>query len=162
MEAANLSLVLFDSLGFLAIAAGGCLVAFSAKKPTRLINWTSAYLILIVGLVQVGFGHSLNYLAHGASIWLPILAFAAYNFGNFGVILGTVQKYKGSKTTPLVNIGGLLLATSMVIMLAMVWGSSRSWQLVIFVIASLTILVSMPIGLAMSRKRGKIELKTKF
>lgn len=156
MDAPNLSLVLFDSLGFLAVAAGGFFVAFSAKKPSRLVNWASAYLILIVGLVQIGFGHSLNHLLGDGSMWPPILAFIAYNLGNLGVLLGTILKYKQSKTTPLVNVGGLLLAISIIIMLVTVWGSARSWQLILFTVASLTILISMPIGLTLSsRQRQK-------
>lgn len=148
-----MSLVLFDSLGFLAITAGGSFVAFSAKKPSRLVNWASAYLILIVGLVQIGFGHSLNYLAGDISTWSLILAFVSYNLGNLGVLLGTILKYKQSKTTPLVNIGGFLLAISIIIMLVTVWGSAHSWQLILFMVASLTILISMPIGLTLSSRR---------
>lgn len=154
----QLPLLIFGLVGMLAVASGGLLAAFSARKPSRLAAWASSYLVLVAGLLQVGIGASLYYLVKSSAAWLTILAFIAFNLGNAGVLLGTVLKNRSGKYRILVDIGGGLLAISMILLLILVHGAAMSWQLLAFYIIVAIILVTMPIGLILSRRRkGRLK-----
>ncbi|HEU0266528.1 MAG TPA: hypothetical protein VFQ70_02800, partial [Candidatus Saccharimonadaceae bacterium] len=85
-------LTLFVVLGVLAIICGGVLSAFSAMQPTTFTAWASAYLVLVVGVVQVGFGLLGHSLVHRHSHLVAWFSFALYNIGNLAVIDGVLVK----------------------------------------------------------------------
>lgn len=143
---------IFSALSILAIIAGGLISAFSAQRPTRFTSWVSAYLVLVVGVIQlslVSLWHSLGQ-PEVAAVWLALLTF---NLGNFSVIVGTLRKKKAGRHHGLVNLGGLLIALAMLLLLAAVRNAKMSWASAGFIILTVVILVSMPIGLMLSRKR---------
>lgn len=143
---------LFGTVGILAIVSGGLLAAFSANRPTRFKIWASAYLVLVVGVIQLGL--AIGWQQLGMSSEIPAVpAFIIYNLGNICVVYGTVQKQHLHKPTVLVNIGGALLATSMLLLLWTARTAEASWALTWFVALVIVILVSMPVGLTLSARR---------
>lgn len=153
MEHSTVSLWLFLTLGILAILVGGMLMAFTAKTPSRLVSWASAYLVLIVGLAQAIIGIILYSLDNDPATFAIIVAFFAFNLGNAAVIMGTIGRYRKKNYRQLVDAGGVLLVLSMVTLLVAVHHAVFSWQLVFFYVIIVTILVTMPIGLLLSRRR---------
>ena len=144
----------FIIFSFLAICAGGTLAAFTARKPSRFIMWLTAYLVLIVGIAQLGLAYSwLELNLHTG--WITIAAFIVYNFGNLAVILGRALKSRTRWAKYSVYKGGLLLAISMAVLLYGAHGVALSWTSVLFYALTITILVSMPIGLMLSSRRIK-------
>ena len=145
---------LFIILSFLAICAGGVLAAFTARKPTRFIMWLTAYLVLIVGVAQLGLAYSwLELNLHTG--WITVFAFIVYDFGNIAVILGRALKGQTKWAKYFVYKGGVLLAVSMAILLYGAHGVALSWTSVLFYALTIIILVSMPIGLMLSSRRTR-------
>lgn len=145
-----LALWVFGLLGLFAIASGGSLMAFTAKRPSRKTAWASAYLVLIVGLMQAGLGAGLYHLAPNAANSLVLVAFGLFNLGNAGVLVGTIYK---SRLAILVNAGAVFIAAAVLIMMQLIKNASPSWQLIVFYALIIIILVSMSIGLVLSRRR---------
>jgi len=143
-------------LSVLAITVGGVLMAFSARKPTWFISWVSAYLVLIVGIVQMGFIVGWQAL-HEPHATVALLAFCTYNLGNFGVILGTALKHRTTSYFVIVNLGSTLLATAMVLLLAAVRSASFSWTLAGLIVLTAVIFISMPVGIALSSRHRKSQ-----
>jgi hypothetical protein len=143
---------IFGVVGALAVVTGGILAAFSARTPTTLKVWASAYLVLVAGVIQVGLvlgWHRLDVQSSATAI----VALVIYNLGNIGVLLGTVLKYRLPWSSVLVNAGGGLLAVSMALLLWSVRKAAASWTLAGFCALTVVILISMPIGLALSSRR---------
>ena len=139
---------IFFTLSLLAITAGGVISAFTARKPSRLTSWVSAYLVLVVGIIQFGLVSLWNQLGQPGDT-ITLLAFIAYNLGNLAVVIGTILKRKAA----LVNLGGMLIALAMVLFLTIPWGTKLSWALIGWIALAVVILVSMPIGLVLSSLR---------
>jgi hypothetical protein len=142
----------FEGLGLLAIAAGGLLAAFSARRPTRLKTWMSAYLVLVAGLVQFGLAVGWQRLGSSGGA-TAIVAFVLFNIGNIFVMLGTAQKQRWAA---LVRLGGLFLAVTMLLLAWAVKSAAASWTLAWFLALVLIILVTMPIGLTLSARRKSV------
>lgn len=153
MTDSELSLWTFELLGVLAIFAGGCLAAFTAKKPSRFISWASAYLVIVVGLFQAIIGVLLHRVANDPSTGLVLLAFLTYNLANAGVLIGTTLKSRHKNYRSLVDTGGVLFIISMGFLLLLAHHSEESWQLILLYIIVLTILITMPIGVTLSHRR---------
>lgn len=139
---------IFFTLSLLAITAGGVISAFTARKPSRLTSWVSAYLVLVVGIIQFGLVSLWNQLGQPGGT-ITLLAFIAYNLGNLAVVIGTILKRRAA----LVNLGGMLIALAMVLFLTIPWGTKLSWALIGWIALAVVILVSMPIGLVLSSLR---------
>ena len=79
------------ALGVAAIIAGGLVAAAVAHRPAEHPVWTSAYLVLIVGVAQIVFGAGQAWLSERlpATGWIAG-EWIAFNLGNAGVIAGTV------------------------------------------------------------------------
>lgn len=144
----------FSVLSILAIVLGGLISAFSARKPTRFTSWVSAYLVLVVGVIQLGLVTMWHQLGQPENA-IALAAFLFYNLGNLGVITGTMSKKTLSYYPVLVNLGGILIALAMALLLLAIRSLSFSGALVVFVVLAVIILVSMPIGLVLSSKRHK-------
>lgn len=123
--------------------------------------WMSAYLVIVVGIIQFGLAVGWQRLgAHGPLI--AALAFAAYNLGNTGVILGRTYTGRSRYSYGLVRLGGLLLATAMILLLVTVRPVALSWTSVWFCTLIVIILVSMPVGVVLSRRRHSKLAKTRY
>lgn len=153
MVHSDLFLWTFVTLGVLAILAGGFLSAFSAKKPSRLVSWASAYLVLIVGLAQAAIGMILYAVVSDPVVYLVVIGFVTYNLGSAAVVTGTLLKKRDEKYRWLVDVGGGLLVVSMLSLAMLVQKAVLSWQLVALYIIIVVILVTMPLGLVLSRRR---------
>lgn len=150
---------IFSALGILAIVGGGLLAAFSARRPTHLKAWLSAYLVLVAGITQ--FGLAIGWQRLGQPAVVPaVLAFCFFNLGNLGVITGTVLA-RLRRSGYLVNTGGGLLAIAMILLAWSVSSRHASWTLVWFLALVIIILVSMPIGLILSARRHRARPESK-
>lgn len=98
----------FVLLGGAAIIAGGLVAAAVAHQPVRQLVWLSAYLVLIVGVVQIVFGTGQAWLLPQppSSRWVAG-EWLLFNLGNAGVVAGTLAEHLA-----LVCVGAGLLAAS--------------------------------------------------
>lgn len=144
----------FHALAILAIISGGVISAFTARRPTRFAMWATAYLVLVVGVIQAGFVISWHSLMLPAS-WPAILAFSLFNIGNGAVIYGRWLKGKKEAARYTVCLGGALIAISMVILGILSLSVPITWAHSGFLALVVVILVSMPIGLVLSARPHK-------
>ena len=134
------------AVGVAAIIAGGLVAAAVAHHPAEHPVWTSAYLVLVVGVAQIVFGAGQAWLPER----LPSFGWLAgewigFNLGNAGVIAGTVL---GS--FPMVVVGTALFAAGIAAFLLGTRGPMRStWLLGYRLVLGLTFLSSLA-GLALS------------
>ena len=141
----------FVVLGLVAVVAGGLYSALAASTPTRQGAWLVAYLVLVVGVAQVGLGAGQAWLAE-RRLGAGFLAaeFAAFALGNLGVATGTMLSLPA-----LVDVGGVLLVVSLVLFLRGVWGSRRGgWLRWLYAALVAILLVSIPIGLVLAQIRA--------
>ena len=142
----------FGMIGLAAIIGGGMLSAFMAKQPSTVAMWTSAYMVLVVGLAQIGCGVYLALLgqlnSRRVAMWF---AFSLYNLGNIGVVVGTIHKTE-SLGRIFVDSGTVVLAAALICMVLSVRGSRRSRLLISFYVLVAILLVSACIGLWLSRQ----------
>lgn len=139
-------------IGAIAVVAGGLLSAVTAPRATYTSAWAVAYMVLVVGVIQMGLGVGLTVLPSHALAWrimLPIVVLL--NVANAAVIGGTVLKDTISAGTLIVDAGGALLAIAAVLCLLAVRGAKHSWWLATYYAIILIILVSMPTGLVLVR-----------
>jgi hypothetical protein len=142
----------FTALSVAAVVVGGLLMAFSARWPTRLASWASAYLVLVAGAVQLGLVAGWGALG-GPHTALALAAFSLYNLGNICVLLGTILKPRSQHHPAVVNSGGGLLALAMALLVWAVGGTGISWTLAGLLVLVVVILIGMPTGLVMSARR---------
>lgn len=144
----------FIAVAIVAIVAGGVISAFSARRPSRFVMWLTAYLVLVVGIVQIGLVFSYR-LMNLPTEWPIALGFILFNLGNLAVMFGRWLKGRSSRARFIVYTGGILLAIAMIIMGGLAFTVSFSWTQVLFLSLVIIILVSMPIGLILSAKPHK-------
>ena len=113
------SVVPFVTLGGTAVIVGGLVAAVTRPLAFDEGSWVAAYLVLVMGVAQIGLGVGQAVLASKvptiAVRWRQVLAFTA---GSLAVILGTLV---GS---PLVVVaGGAVLVAALVLFLLAVRGS---------------------------------------
>lgn len=140
----------FIALGATSIVAGGLVAAVTAISPTRHATWAAAYLVLVVGVAQLGIGTGQALLAPTVpSRRLIMVELLAWDIGNAGVIAGTLMS-----RTALVDMGGILLAISLVLFMVGARGhTGRSrWPLYLYRLLITIVLVSIPIGLVLARR----------
>lgn len=115
-------------------------------------SWAAAYLVLPAGVVQVIIAWARVSLAGedkpSGGFWI---GFACWNAGNAAVILGTLAH------SPAVVIGGAVLLV--VAIVQQLWqvrgtGTSRAWQLWVYRLIMVVLLVSIPIGSVLSAFRN--------
>lgn len=140
------------SVGAAAVVAGGILAAATASASSQPAVWATAYLVLVVGAVQIalaiGFGLLVpRPVAAGLRAW----AFGLFNLGNAAVLAGTLLDGVVRGSVWLVDLGGGLLAIAMALLLYAARGARRGWLLRGYIAVVAVILVSMPIGLVLAR-----------
>lgn len=143
--------LLFGALGVDAILAGGLLAAFTASRPSQFYSWATAYLVLVVGVLQIAFSISLYLLAKKPDSKTVALSFILYNLGNLCVVLGTALKNTWQNHTIIVDLGGLLLAVAMLVFMFAVRDAKKTWLRTIFYTLTAVIFISIPIGLLLAR-----------
>lgn len=139
----------FIALGAISIVAGGLVAAVTAISPTRHASWAAGYLVLVVGVAQVGIGAGQALLAPNTpSRGLITAELLSWVIGNAGVIAGTLMN-----RTTLVDLGGALLAISLVLFILGARGHTgrARWPLYLYRLLITVVLVSIPIGLIISR-----------
>lgn len=81
----------FATLSGAAIIAGGLVAAATAHHPAQKIVWLSAYLVLIVGVIQCVFGVGQALLSEPVPRATRVRTeWIVFNLGNAGVIAGTL------------------------------------------------------------------------
>ncbi len=139
--------------GILAIVAGGVVSAFLAKHPSTLAMWTSAYLVLVVGVTQLFFGKVFAKLGHNDARRIAYVVFALFNAGNALVIASTVAKYAGLDwNTPPAVIGSLLLIAALALLSWHIQDTKPSWIKTAVYLVVVVLAVSIPIGLFLSQQ----------
>jgi len=143
---------LFIAFGSSAVIAGGLLSAFSAHSAEYFTAWSVAYLVLVVGVVQVALGIGVRNLAKHTPTFKQVLAaFLLFNFGNAAVITSTILYYTSViDGSYLVPIGSLLIAAAMVLFLWFVRGVKKSKSLKFYYALLCLVLVSVIAGLFLS------------
>lgn len=144
--------LLFAAVGAAAIVAAGALAAGVASSPSEFTVWATAYLALVVGVVQVALGPGAGGLA-ARPVGAAVVAwtFALFNGGSASVIVGTGLDGVVGWNTALVDVGGVALIPAMALFWYMVRGARTNIWLVLYRIVTAVILVSMPIGLFLAR-----------
>lgn len=133
------------ALGVAAIIAGGLIAAAVAHRPAEHPVWTSAYLVLIVGVAQIVFGAGQAWLPER----LPSMGWIAsewivFNLGNAGVVAGTVFR-----SFPMVLAGTALFAAGIAAFLLGTRGPRSAWLLGYRLVLGLIFLSSLA-GLALT------------
>ena len=138
----------FVVVGVACVVAGGLVSAAVAMAPSQLGSWAVAYLVLVGGVAQVGFGAGQALLAVRAPGRRTVVAeLAGWNAGNGAVLAGTLLRI-----TWLADIGGVLLFTILVLALARIRGAVRhpAWPLHLYRAVVSLVLVSIPVGLVIA------------
>ena len=139
-------------LGAAAVVAGGILAAATASASSQLAVWATAYLVLVVGVVQVALAVGLGLLAARPITGAMLAsAFGLYNLGNAAVLAGTLLDGIVGGSVWIVDLGGALLVAAMALLLYCVRGARRSPLLAAYAVVVAVILVSTPIGLVLAR-----------
>lgn len=141
---------LFFVTGSTAILIAGLLSAFSAHTPSEFIMWACAYLILIVGGVQLLIGYVPSKQRSMPSRSLAWAIYLSFNMGSIAVLFGTAIKTVSPIAPYLVGVGGLAVAISLVFCLLSARRLPASLLTTSYVIILGTVLISVPIGLILS------------
>ena len=143
---------LFVGTGIAAILAGGVLSAFSAKSPTTLAMWASAYLVLVVGVAQVCFGLSLEQLAKKSRAAVIYWVFGLFNLGNMLVILGSVVKYSDLDwNMSLTLLGSTSLVVSLVLLGGVIHQAAKSQLRAMLYTTIVLLVLCIPIGIILAQ-----------
>ena len=135
--------------GAVSIVAGGLAAAVTGPTEWDHGSWVAAFLVLVGGVAQIG-------IAAGQSELTPspptprfvALECALWNVAGLIVIAGTLL------ASPLtVTIGSVVLVAALVLAAVAARGVGRSWLLVPYRALLVLLLVSTPIGIALSWTR---------
>lgn len=142
------SAVPFVLAGLLGIVAGGIAAAVAGPTGWESGSWVAAYLVLALGVGQIGLGVGQATLAatvptHGA-IRAELIA---WNVGSLAVVLGTLA------TSPLVVTSGGVAMMITLVLCAMAIRATRTtyvWAARGYVGLIAILVISIPIGLTLS------------
>jgi hypothetical protein len=139
------------TIGAVGVIAGGLVAAATAPSPSEHGSWAAAYLVLVVGVAQIGLAAGQAALsAHPPTSRVIRLEAVGWNVANALVIAGTLADVNVT-----VYAGGALL----VVALAMFGygvreATSRHWPVYAFRALVVLLLVSIPTGLVLATVRG--------
>ena len=143
------------AVGGAAIVAGGLVAAATAPSPSEKGSWAAAYLVLVVGVAQIGLGAGQAALST-ATLSTRILGTETigWNVANAAVMAGTL-----SNVVSLVDIGGTLLVATLAMFATQVRGGEaafggRRWPTYVFRGLVVVLLISIPVGLVLATVRG--------
>lgn len=144
----------FVAIGMVAVIAGGTLSAFTAKQPTTFAMWASAYLVLVMGVVQAGFGVMLARMVREVSRKLLYAALVLFNVGSLGVIASSAMKYgllPGNRVL-VISIGSALLLAGLAIFGYLARSAEQSKVKLLFYITLVGIAICVPIGILLAQR----------
>ncbi len=137
-------------VGGTAVIAGGLVAAATAPAPSEHGSWAAAYLVLVVGVAQLGLAAGIAWLADPAPAHRLVRAeFLIWNLGNAAVLAGTLLDVQA-----VVDAGGALIVLALLVALLVVRPSRPSWLLWAYRALVVVVLVSVPIGLVLARVRS--------
>ncbi len=139
-------------MGVAGTVAGGVLAAATAYYPSFHASWATAYLVLVVGVAQVGLGVGQAFMAERVPAAATVMSeFLLFNLGNAAVLIGSMLD-----SNWLTDVGGLLLLPPLVMMLLSVRRRSPGprWAVVAYRALMVVLLVSIPTGLVLARLRS--------
>jgi hypothetical protein len=129
------------------IIAGGLVAAIAATNPSENGIWAAAYLVLVVGVAQIGLGLGQAWIATRSPASSVVLAeLALFNLGHAAVIGGTL-----AGRTSLVDIGGGLLIVALGMYLWVTRKTSGGWVTLGYRLMIAVVLISIPVGLVLAR-----------
>lgn len=142
----------FLVVGTIGVVAGGVVAAFTGPAGWERGSWAAAYLVLVVGVAQVGMGAGQAILASHAPKWARLgLECVLWNGASGAVIVGALIE-----VPYLVGIAGVALLGAVGLFASAPRTTSRRYRWAArgyrFVLIVLT--VSTPIGIAMSWSRS--------
>lgn len=140
----------FALAGLATVVLGGLVAAASGPAGWTKGSWAAAYLVLVTGVAQFGFGAGQAMLAAEPPSAGEVLAeFACWNLGSLLVVVGQLL---GSVWA--VVVGSVLLVVALLLFLLAVRGTPRTaWVLGYLGLVAL-LLVSIPVGVALSMLRA--------
>ncbi len=138
---------LFTATGVISVIAGGMISAFFAKTPSRFVMWAVAYMVLVSGVVQSGFGLGLQkLLAKKPNKQLIPVAYILYNLGSLGTVLGTYLKYRGEYRQSVIILSGVLMVASILMLCYLVKDVKKSAVLIGYYAMAIIILTGVIVG----------------
>lgn len=135
--------------GAAAIVAGGLLAAAVAPAPTRSLVWLAAYLVLVVGVIQIALAAGQAQLAGRTAGSARLrLEWALFNLGSIGVMAGTVTGLTLPVALGTVALLGALLVFWLAVRRAPAAGARRAYQGLVMLVT-----LSACVGLYLSVSR---------
>lgn len=142
----------FRALALLWVVTGGLVAAVTGPLGLEHGSWSAAFQVLVGGVLQGALGIAQHRLAAGRIGRRSLLGqLLSWNLGCLAVIGGTLL------TAPLlVDLGGLALVVSMVLMIRAVGrgASGPAWALWLFRVALVVTALSIPVGLVLAHLRA--------
>jgi hypothetical protein len=136
--------------GCAGVVAGGFVAAATAPVPSEKGSWAAAYLVLVVGVAQLGLVAGVAWLADRTpSSRLIGAEFLSWNLGNAAVLAGTLLDVQ-----PAVALGGALIVLALLAALAAVRPAGPSRMLWVYRTLLVIVLVSVPIGVVLGQVRS--------
>lgn len=142
----------FRALAGIWIITGGLVAAVTGPLGLEHGSWSAAFQVLVGGVLQAGLGIAQHALAGPRVSRRTLLAeILTWNLGCLAVIGGTVLA-----VPLLVDLGGLLLVATMVLMMRAVGRGAKGpvWALWTYRAVLLLTMVSIPIGLVLAHLRA--------
>ncbi|HEY7857783.1 MAG TPA: hypothetical protein VIC82_04710 [Candidatus Nanopelagicales bacterium] len=134
----------------MSVIVGGLVAAVTTPMGWQHGAWAAAYLVLVTGVAQIGLGLAQAVLATAppspAAVAVQV---SGWNLGGAAVILGTL-----AGAPAVVSVGGVLLVACLGLLVYGVRGGRPGRLLWIYRVLVLVLLVSIPVGLAMSWLRS--------
>ena len=133
-----------------AVVAGGLVAAVTDPLDLAHGSWSAAYLVLVCGVVTAMIGVAQQHVdGSGRSSPSVRLELACLWAGNAAVIAGTLLA-----ATPLVDLGGVVLAVGLAIAFVIVRHAGRSPLVVAYRGVLCFVVLSIPVGIALSHLRA--------
>lgn len=137
----------FLAIGVAAIVAGGVAAALTAPTDWHHGSWVAAFLVLVVGIGQIGLGAGQALLAETPSRRRLVAETALFNAGCAVVIAGTLASVPAA-----VSGGGAMLVGGLVAFARVPRRSqvAHRWPARVYALLLVVLVVSTPVGLALS------------
>jgi hypothetical protein len=137
-------------IGGAGVVAGGLVAAATAAVASEKASWAAAYLVLVVGVAQLGLAAGLSWLVDDwPSSRLIAVEFLAWNLGNAAVLAGTLLSVQ-----PLLDAGGVLIVLALLAALAATRPARPGRLLWAYRALVVLVLVSVPVGLVLGQLRS--------
>lgn len=129
-------------IGAGAVVAGGLVAAVTGPAGWERGSWVAAYLVLVVGVAQLGLAAGLAWLGDRAPTRRSVgVGVVAGNLGNAAVLAGTLGRVDWA-----VDAGGVLIALTLLGALLAVRPERRGGLLWLYRASVAVVLVSVPVG----------------